>query len=136
MVKACDSCGDAFEARRPDARFCSDRCRKREARSPNPKVPQRQKPKPKIVALEPSDDGLVAVTRSELDAAGRLDTVLGRQALALAARIESPSETGSSVASLSKEFRAVMSEAMEGVSVKADPLDELKRRRELKRSSG
>lgn len=31
-LKVCDQCGQPFEAKRADARFCSDRCRKRSAR--------------------------------------------------------------------------------------------------------
>jgi hypothetical protein len=79
---------------------------------------------------------LVEATQRELSDASRLETVLGRQAVELARRIASPSETGASVASLSKEFRAVMEAAMEGVGVAADPLDELRARRERKRATG
>lgn len=125
MQRECDSCGKPFEAKRKAARFCSDTCRKRNQRAP--------KPRAKDPSAMPSTD-LVAVCERELQAASRLDTVLGRQALELARRIASPHETGSSVASLSKEFRAVMEAAMEGVGLKADPLDELRARREAKRA--
>lgn len=70
-----------------------------------------------------------------LQDADRLDTVLGQQALALAAQIVSPFQTGAGVASLSKELRAVMAEAMRGVAAAADPVDELRRRRDAKRAA-
>lgn len=75
------------------------------------------------------------MTARQLREAERFDTVLGQQALALARRIESPMETGASVASMSKEFRAVMVEALDGVNVAADPLDELRLRRDRRRSA-
>ena len=132
MQRSCASCGERFTAKNPRAKFCSDRCRKRAQRAPAGKAA-------KVAALPaPSQEesGLAAVTRRTLDAAGRLDTVLGQQAVALAVRIEQPGESGASVASLSKELRAVMAAAMEGVGAKADPLDELKARRERKRNAG
>lgn len=128
MERRCDRCGKAYEAKRPTSKYCSSSCRARQSTSP------------KVVEVPlPTPNGytdLLSVTERELQDAGRLDTVLGRQALQLAGRISSPHETGASVASLSKEFRAVMEAAMDGVGAKADPLDELRARRELKRSAG
>jgi len=73
-----------------------------------------------------------AVTR-ELEAVGRLDTVAGQVALELAYRVASPHETGAAVASLYKQFREAMAEALAGVAVAADPLDEIRARRDRKR---
>lgn len=88
--------------------------------------------------VQPVEDvptgGLVDATKRELETAEVLDTVLGQQALALAQRILSPASTGASVASLSKELRTVMSEATAGVKVADDPLDELRARRDRKRT--
>lgn len=128
MRRSCDSCGKPYEAKRKASRFCSDTCRKRNQRTP-------------AQPLTPIEDamvsaGLVNATVRELEAADRLDSVLGRQALELARRIASPHETGASVASLSKEFRAVMEVAMDGVGIAVDPLDELRTRREHKRNVG
>lgn len=76
---------------------------------------------------------LVAATRKKLTDAGRLDTVLGQQALLLAQRLtEGRIDTGSSLASLSKELRAVMVDALEGTSRTVDPVDELEERRARK----
>ena len=133
MQRPCDSCGREYEAKRPRSRFCGATCRQRAARAPAP-VPHQ-----KAVATAPLTTpltGLADVTRREMEAAGRLNTTLGQQAVALAARIESPMETGASVASLSRELRAVMAEAMQGVAVARDPMDELRARRDLKRIAG
>jgi hypothetical protein len=128
MQRHCDRCGKPYEAKRPTSKYCSSSCRSRQ--STNPKA--------SVTAIPPKTDaaGLTAVTERQLDAANRLDTVLGQQALALAQRIASPHETGASVASLSKEFRAVMEAAMDGVNAVANPLDELRARRERKLAGG
>jgi len=71
----------------------------------------------------------VEAVRAELEAAGRVDTYLGRAALALAVRIdESTAVMG--FAALVKELRATMQAATEGVVVAADPIDELRARRD------
>jgi len=71
----------------------------------------------------------VEAVRAELEAAGRADTYLGRAAAALAVRIdESTAVMG--FAALVKELRATMQAATEGVVVQADPIDELRERRD------
>jgi len=79
---------------------------------------------------------LAQVTRDQLDAAGRLETYQGQAALELARRIVSPFESGSSVASMTKQLRETMADALKGAAVAADPLDEIRRRRDLKRGVG
>jgi hypothetical protein len=75
---------------------------------------------------------LVAAIEAELEAAGRLDTALGRQALRLAQRMHSEFDTGSAIAALSRELRATMAEALKDATPVADPLDELAARRSRK----
>jgi hypothetical protein len=75
---------------------------------------------------------LYATTRQKLEAVDRVDTVAGQQALTLAARMSSPSETGAAIASLSRQLSVVMAEALAGATVAADPVDELGARRERK----
>lgn len=70
----------------------------------------------------------------ELEAAGRLETVLGQQAVKLAERMCSQFDTGSATASVSRELRAVMDAALAGAPKAADSLDELANRRKLKAS--
>jgi len=76
--------------------------------------------------------GLIEAVERDLAAAGRLNTVLGQQALLLARRIGSPVDTGASVASMSRELREVMARAVDGVPFAADPLDEIAARRAAK----
>ena len=78
--------------------------------------------------------GLGSVTARELEAADRLDTVLGQAALVLARRIESPMETGSSIASMTKQLRETLADALKGAQRVADPLDEIRARRDSKRA--
>jgi hypothetical protein len=52
----------------------------------------------------------------------------------LASRVESPHETGSAVAALSRELRTVLDVALAGVAVAADPVDELRVLRDRKRA--
>jgi hypothetical protein len=138
MQKVCGSCGVSYEAKRVASRFCSERCRKRAQRVPghSSKGEQPAAVSPLVEVSLPVELGLVDVISRELGAAGRVDTVLGQQALALAARIVSPRESGGAVASLSKELSRVLADALAGVAVVADPLDELRRRRDFKRSAG
>lgn len=125
MKATCAGCGLDFEAKRSTAQYCSSTCRSRG---------NRKKPA-EATALEPSSS-LVDATRAELVAAGRLDSMLGQQALVLAGRIGSPFDTGAGMAALSKELRALMLEATKGAAVAADPLDELRARRDRIRSAG
>lgn len=120
MDVTCAICEQTFEAKNSRARYCSSTCRSRGNRAG---IAQSDAPR--------AGSGLVEATRRELEDAGRLDTVLGQQALELAARIVSPTSTGAAVGSLSKELRAVMSEATKGAGA-ASGLDELRRRREAK----
>lgn len=66
---------------------------------------------------------LVEVTRRELDAAERTDTVHGQLALYIARRLGGPStDTGSSIAALLKVYRETMATALEGANNELDPL--------------
>jgi hypothetical protein len=51
-------------------------------------------------------------------------------ALQLARRIEAPGESGSGMAALSKELRAVMADVVKDAATGPDPLDELRARRD------
>jgi hypothetical protein len=76
-----------------------------------------------------------ALTR-ELDAAGRLDSWLGQSALELARRISSSLESGASAASMTKQLRETMADALKGAATADDALDELRKRRDSKRATG
>ncbi len=79
---------------------------------------------------------LERVVARELEAVGRLQSVAGQVALELAFRVASPFESGAAVASLAKQFGEAMDRALAGVAQAADPLDEIRARRDAKRSAG
>ncbi len=76
-----------------------------------------------------------AVTR-ELEAAGRGGSVGGQLAVLLARRVASRRETGAATAALARELGATMTKTLAGVVGAADPLDEIRARRDRKRSAG
>lgn len=129
MQRACDSCGQPYEAKRKTSKFCSPSCRQRNKRS-GAVVPLREvaRPTPELSA--------VALTRQALEQADRLYTPAGVNALLLAAKLDAGGDTGSAMAALSKQHLAAIAEATKGVKVAADPLDELRARREARRVSG
>ena len=133
MIRPCDSCRVKYDARRPNSRFCSSRCRMRASRSPT-KAPTTA-PRPSVVpAGDTASAGLLIATARELEAAHVLDTVLGQLAVEVAGRIVNPGETGASVATLAKQLRETMTAALDGSEeVVVDPLDELRSRRDRKR---
>ncbi len=128
-MRTCEACGAGLEGRRPQARFCDGTCRQRGARRLAP--PNRGTAEDVAAPIE--DGGLLEALRRELKSAGRLDTALGQQALALAVKLASPHDTGSAMAAVSRELRAVREEALRGAGQDASPLsrarDELAARR-------
>jgi hypothetical protein len=127
MLRHCDVCSAEYLAKRRSSRFCSDRCRKRANRGAATLAGRAN-----VVELAPEEPSeLVSAVRSELKAAGRLNSSLGQQAILLAARIGAPFDTGSSVAALHRELRSTMERALKDV-VLVDPLDELRAWRDRK----
>lgn len=137
MTRNCDVCRKPFDAKRPQARFCGATCRKRASRGAGPTVAA---PKPAVSAPLPAEAagaGLIASVVNELTAAGRLSTALGQCALRLAVRMETSTvDTGAGLASMSKELRAVMAQALANAEESDDPIDELRARRDRKRRTG
>lgn len=124
MQRNCDACGEPYIAKRRNSRFCSDTCRKRGHRGQA------------FSADSVSDYAgaeIVLVTKATLEQAGRLTTVLGAAAVELARSI--PHAGDSAKAGLVKELRAVMAEALDGVTQAADPFDELAARRDSKQNA-
>ncbi len=78
---------------------------------------------------------LERATTRELESVGRLESVAGQLALELAYRVASGHETGAAVASLVKELRVTMAAALAGLAPAPDALDELRARRDCKRSA-
>lgn len=130
----CEACGDEFEAKRSNAKFCSTKCRNRKHRQ------KRTAGKPAAPIVD--SDVLEAVsfaasvtdaTQAALDSCGRAETPLGQLALRLALRVDVGEESGSAMAALSKELRATLAAATANATTSGDLVDELRARREAKR---
>ena len=126
MERPCDICGTKYAAKRATSRYCSAKCRMRASRG--------AKPASSFVATPRADIGPVeAATMAELRLVGRLDASLGQQCIALARRLDEPgSDTGSAMASVSRELRATLGEAKRGAGSATAPQqlrDELAERR-------
>lgn len=130
MQAMCQACGRSFEAKRATRKFCSDLCRVREHRSPSGRATVE-------AGGVPRGGELTAATLSELEDAGRAGSAAGRAALALARRVDASAvETGSGLAALVREHAARLETAVASGKAASDPLDELRRRREIKLNTG
>lgn len=133
MQRDCASCGLQYVTRRASSRFCGGTCQKRAERARAAGM--------RLTAANLDDLGappsqlLEAVVR-ELEAVGRLESVAGQAAVVLAERIGSRRETGAATAALAKQLNATITWALGGVAKAADPLDEIRARRDRKRSAG
>jgi hypothetical protein len=137
MRKPCAVCGTPFEAKRPAAKFCGDRCRQRAHRRPEAVSESKAVELPSDLVEDPPVGSVTTATVAELERAGRLETAVGQTAIALARRIDSDSaETGASMAALARQHLATLTEALRDAQTAADPLDELRSRRERKRGAG
>lgn len=95
------------------------------------------RPAPKRGSVRPADvpAGVVAAVTADLGAAGRTVSPAGQCALALAARIDAGVDSGASMASMVRELRAALADALRDAAVSADPVDELKAKRD-RRAAG
>lgn len=123
MTRSCDECGKPYEARRSTSRFCSSSCRVR-AHGDRPRVVS--------VPTASLPGNAVAVARAQLEEAGRLDTPEGVAALALGALLDAGVQSGA--ASIAREYRAAMADALGDVALKSHPADELLARRNRRRA--
>ena len=121
MIRPCDACRAPYEALRPSSRYCCAACRQRAHRGAY------GPPEPHM-----ADSGPVAVAvRADLVAVGRDSSVLAAVALGLADKLDS-SGGGSAFAAACRELRTVMTRALAGAEVAADPVDDLRARRSRK----
>lgn len=96
----------------------------------------RKAPEPVAVDVEPDGEEtprILVVTRTEVERMKKTDTVLGQQALELAARLASPKDTGSAIAAVSRELDRVMLRLQSGAAQAEDQLASARRRRDEKR---
>lgn len=119
----CSHCGTAFEAQSSRASYCSSSCRGKAARQRERRGGNAMPAKPEAKAPQPG--ALVSQTAADLAKLGVIDTIPGRAALALAYRIESPMETGSAAASMTRELSRLVAEAKALTPKQNDQVDDL-----------
>lgn len=146
-TRRCESCDKPFPAASARSRFCSNTCRSRAHRARGGKQqPEQQAEVRKLRSVDPAapmDDigaSLTASLERQLREAGRLDTWQGQGAVTLARRIDASRDTGSAIASLHRELRAAVTEALKGVGTTESAVtrhrNELAERRAARRAHG
>lgn len=126
LQRLCEECGADFEAKTKRAKFCTTACRVRANRRPSKVGRAKSSGAAEVVQLhtapsstvdDPEDSlaGQVRRTLSEIDA---LTTVAGMAALRVARQIDKGEDSGSAVATLSKELSRLMAEARTEVAPK------------------
>jgi len=121
--KPCEECGTTFTAKTSRAKFCGTACRVRANRRPS-KSGASSSDQPPVQAL-PERGGLVGQVAADLANLDVLNTIPGRAALALAYRIESPMETGSAAASMTKELSRLVEDAKALTPKGQDGIDQI-----------
>jgi len=124
--RKCDECGKPFTAKTARAKFCKTACRVKWNRRPAAKAATAAAKEPQAAPVAPpASGGLVSQVAADLAKAGVLDTIPGRSALALAYRVESPMETGSAAATMTRELSRLVEEARTLMPKQQDGIDEL-----------
>lgn len=130
MGSACVVCGAALAGRQ--LRFCAPPCKQvdaRRRRAAGRSAEQRRRGDPL-----PPPAGVVVAVRAELTRAGQVGSAAGELALVLAARMDDQSTPTSALAGLSRELRELLSAAGARPGA-ADPVDDLRARRDRKRAA-
>lgn len=130
-MRSCGACGRDLTDR-PRAKFCGPQCRANATK-------RRAKGVPELLtvgeAAPVESTGCYSATLAALVDVARESSPMGTAALALARRIDTGTDSGSALASAVKQLRETLDAALDGTKVAADPLDELRRRREAKRGA-
>lgn len=141
FVKKCEQCGRVFKAESDRAKYCATRCRtaatrarKRLADVPSVVDGARMVALPPMAAeKQAAGGGMVEVTAAALEAAGRVNTPMGRATLLIAQILDSGiQDTGSSIAALIRQYDASLTKALDGAQVAETPLERQKRQRQLR----
>ena len=122
IEKPCEECGATFEAKRQTAKFCGPACRVRANRRP---AKQGAATAGTSTTATYERGGLLGQVIADLTTEGVLDTIPGKAALTLAYRIESPMETGSAAASMTRELSRLVDEAKALKPKRQDALDDI-----------
>lgn len=97
--------------------------------------PSRAKTPPPAQVLPPTPIGSVYdATRAVLTDTGRLHTPMGAAAMVLAEHIDTGEQSGSALSSMVKQLSAALAEATANAKTEANPVDELRAKRDRKRA--
>jgi membrane-bound lytic murein transglycosylase B len=127
-IRPCEECGEPFEAKTKRAKFCGATCRVRANRRPSKTgaakaaaggtvthLPIAGGPLDQTSPADPSVEDIVGSlaeqVRKTLTEAKALDTIAGAQAVRIARQIDRGDDSGSAVATLSKELSRLVAEA-------------------------
>lgn|SRR5882672_2887884 len=117
-ARNCDICGTAYEAKRPNSRFCGDTCRQRAKRAGLGSAE----------TLSPGGGSVARQARLDLDAMGKLDSTEGQAALALAGLLDAQKGAAGAAGTADRLIRIM--DGLRKLSPAAKtPLDELRERR-------
>lgn len=125
MQRACDSCGDPYEAQTKRSRFCSDRCRvaqhyaKKSGKTPAPTATLSTAACPSV-AGSADDEKIAPALRGEFEKLGVLGMYEARTALGLARQLDSGTIVGAPYTSLSKE----LDRRVDALRIKAEKPDD------------
>ena len=127
MGRTCLACGEALEGDRR-RKYCDDACKMRFHRGARAE-PDRES---SVEGMQSTE----AATMLALAESGKLGTPSGQALLVLARRIDSSHrDTGGGLASMVKRLQETLTDLTADVKPDADAVDELKARRDLKRTA-
>lgn len=129
MIVECAGCGKEFKAERRSRKYHSDACRKAASR-------KKADAHEASTSAELPGPTITQATYDSLVECKRETTPLGRVALSLALRLDKGVDSGSAMAALAKELRAALQAATVNAAKKSDPIDELEKQRQKRRSRG
>lgn len=118
MQRACDLCGEVYEAKRATSRFHHPRCRKAWATGKRPKDLAVTPPPPSSTG--PVLDGVVDRVTQELTALGVVNHTEAGIVIGIAKQLDSNTIIGTAYVSLSKEF----DRRLDALRLKADRPDD------------
>lgn len=110
---ACAECGTVFEARSSRAKYCSPKCRKAVSRRPSKQGKLEAEGAPQVPTAPPAPeyDSLADQIKNSLTELEALNTISGMAALRVAQQIDRGRDSGSAVATLTKELSRLVTEA-------------------------
>ena len=122
LTTVCGACLQPFQAKTRRAKYCSTPCRTRAFQQ------RRQEKLAEEAGQKPGP--VESAARAKLVETGRLETIDGAAALALARRLDRGADTGSAIAAMVRELRTTLDVATAGTTQRRDPLDEIAAKRE------